>query len=50
VCAAIGVPLTFFSDGGVSLAIGVILVLAALAAAASFVVPQVALGGDGDGR
>jgi hypothetical protein len=50
VCAAVGVPLTFFSDRGVGLAIGVILLLAALAAAASFIVPQVAVGGDADGR
>jgi cytochrome d ubiquinol oxidase subunit II len=50
VCAAVGVPLTFLSDGGVGLAIGVVLLLAALAAAASFLVPHVALGGDADGR
>jgi cytochrome bd ubiquinol oxidase subunit II len=48
-CAALGVPLTFLSDGGVGLALGVVLLLAAVAAAASFVVPQVALGGDADG-
>jgi cytochrome d ubiquinol oxidase subunit II len=45
-CAAVGVPLTFFSDGGVGLALGVVLLLAAVAAAALFVVPQVALGED----
>jgi hypothetical protein len=50
VCAALGVPLTFLSDGGVGLALGVVLLLAAVAAGASFVVPQVALGGDADGR
>jgi len=50
VCATVGAPLTFFSDGGVGLVIGVILVLAALAAAASFLVPQVTLGGDAGAR
>jgi hypothetical protein len=34
----------------VGLALGVVLLLAAVAAGASFVVPQVALGGDADGR
>jgi cytochrome bd ubiquinol oxidase subunit II len=47
-CAALGVPLTFLSDGGVGLALGVVLLLAAVASAASFVVPQVVLGGDVD--
>jgi cytochrome d ubiquinol oxidase subunit II len=47
-CAALGVPLTFLSDGGVGLAVGVVLLLAAVASAASFVVPQVVLGGDVD--
>ncbi len=48
VCAGFGVPLTFLSDGGVGLAAGVVLLLTAVAAAASFVVPQVAVGGDTD--
>jgi cytochrome bd ubiquinol oxidase subunit II len=43
VCAAIGVPLTFASDGGAGLVAGVILVLAAVAAGAAYLVPQVAL-------
>jgi cytochrome bd ubiquinol oxidase subunit II len=47
-CAAVGVPLTFLSDGGVGLAVGVVLLLAAVASAASFVVPQVVLRGDVD--
>ena len=47
---ALGVPLTFLSDGGAALALGVVLLLAAVAAAAVFVVPQVALDGDADGR
>jgi cytochrome d ubiquinol oxidase subunit II len=47
-CATLGVPLTFLSDGGVGLAVGVVLLLAAVASAASFVVPQVVLGGDVD--
>jgi cytochrome bd ubiquinol oxidase subunit II len=47
-CAALGVPLTFLSDGGVGLALGVVLLLAAVASAAAFVVPQVVLGGDVD--
>jgi cytochrome d ubiquinol oxidase subunit II len=41
-CALLGVPLTFVFDGGVGLALGVVLLLAAVAAAALFVVPQVA--------
>lgn len=44
VCAALGVPLTLLSDGGTGLVLGVVLLLAAVAAAAVFVVPQVALG------
>ena len=47
VCAALGVPLTFFSDAGAPLALGVVLLLAATAAA--FVVPKVALGDERDG-
>jgi cytochrome bd ubiquinol oxidase subunit II len=47
-CALLGVPLTFVSDGGVGLALGVVLLLAAVAAGALFVVPGVALGGDAD--
>jgi len=39
--AVLGVPLTFFSDGGFFLAVGVILVLAALVAAAAFFLPEV---------
>jgi cytochrome d ubiquinol oxidase subunit II len=46
-CGAVGVPLTFLSDGGAGLAIGVALLLLALTAAAFFLVPQVALA-DGD--
>jgi len=44
VCAALGVPLTLLSDAGVGLALGVVLLLGAVAAAAFFVVPQVTLG------
>ncbi len=44
VCAALGVPLTLLSDGGAGLVLGVVLLLAAVAAAAVFVAPQVALG------
>jgi cytochrome d ubiquinol oxidase subunit II len=43
ICAAIGVPLTFFSDTGAALALGVVLLLAAVAAAIVFLVPQVTL-------
>jgi hypothetical protein len=43
VCAALGVPLTFLSDGGAPLALGVVLLLAAIASAAAYVVPRVAL-------
>ena len=43
VCAALGVPLTFLSDGGATLALGVVLLLAAIASAAAYVVPSVAL-------
>ena len=49
VCAALGVPLTVLSAGGLPLALGVVLLLGAVAAAALFVVPRVALaetGGD----
>jgi cytochrome bd ubiquinol oxidase subunit II len=49
-CAVLGAPLTFVSDGGAGLALGVVLLLAAVAAAASFVVPQVALAEDADDR
>jgi cytochrome d ubiquinol oxidase subunit II len=41
VCAALGVPLTFLSDAGVVLALGVVLLLVAVAAAAVFAVPRV---------
>jgi len=44
VCATLGVPLMFFSDGGLTLAAGVALLLLAVAAAAAFLVPQVARG------
>jgi hypothetical protein len=44
------VPLTFLSDGGAGLAVGVVLLLAAVAAGAVFVVPQVVLDEDADGR
>ena len=49
-CAVLGVPLTFFFDGGAGLAAGVVLLLAAVAAGAVFVVPQVVLDEDADGR
>jgi cytochrome bd ubiquinol oxidase subunit II len=48
VCAGLGAPLTFFSDGGAPLVLGVVLLLAAIATAAAFVVPSVALGDRGD--
>jgi cytochrome d ubiquinol oxidase subunit II len=44
VCAVVGVPLTFLSDAGPGLALGVALMLVAVAAAIAFVVPQVTLG------
>ena len=43
VCATLGAPLTFVSDAGLGLALGVVLLLVAVAAAAAFIVPQVAL-------
>jgi cytochrome bd ubiquinol oxidase subunit II len=43
VCAVVGVPLTLVSDDGVPLALGIVLLLAAIAAAAVFVVPKVTL-------
>jgi cytochrome bd ubiquinol oxidase subunit II len=43
VCAAGGVPLTFLSDAGATLALGVVLLLVAVAAAIAFLVPQVTL-------
>jgi cytochrome bd ubiquinol oxidase subunit II len=43
ICAAIGAPLLFLSDAGAPLALGVVLLLVAVAAAIVFVVPQVAL-------
>jgi cytochrome d ubiquinol oxidase subunit II len=49
VCAAIGVPLTAASDAGAGLVLGVVLLLAAVAAGAVFVVPQVALSETKDG-
>jgi cytochrome d ubiquinol oxidase subunit II len=42
VLAIVGAPLMFLSDGGLGLALGVILVLAALIAAAAFFLPAVA--------
>ena len=48
VCATLGVPLMFFSDAGVGLALGVVLLMLAVAAAAVFLVPQVALGDSDD--
>jgi len=41
VCGALGAPLTFLSDGGATLALGIALLLVAIAAAIAFVVPQV---------
>ena len=43
VCATLGVPLTFFSDAGIGLTLGVALLLLAVAAGAIYAVPQVAL-------
>jgi cytochrome d ubiquinol oxidase subunit II len=43
-CAAVGVPLTFLSESGAPLAVGVALLLAAVAAAVGFAVPRLALG------
>jgi cytochrome d ubiquinol oxidase subunit II len=40
--AVLGVPMTFLSDGGLVLGLGVILVLGALVAAAAFFLPSVA--------
>jgi cytochrome d ubiquinol oxidase subunit II len=48
ICAALGVPLILIFDAGAPLALGVVLLLAAIAAAAAFVVPKVALGDKGD--
>ena len=50
VCAAIGVPLTLGSDAGAALGLGVVLLLAAVGAAAVYVVPKVTLGDNGDGN
>jgi cytochrome d ubiquinol oxidase subunit II len=44
VCAALGVPLTVLFDGGAPLAVGVVLLLAAVTSAVAFVVPRLALG------
>ena len=49
VCAALGVPLTFLSDAGVTLALGVVLLLVAVAAAIGFLVPRVTLADPDDG-
>jgi cytochrome d ubiquinol oxidase subunit II len=43
VCAAVGLPMTLVFDGGVPLTLGVVLLLAAVAAAAASTVPRVAL-------
>jgi hypothetical protein len=43
VCAALGVPLMLVFDGGAPLVAGVVLLLAAVAAAAVFLVPRVAV-------
>jgi cytochrome d ubiquinol oxidase subunit II len=40
-CAALGAPLMFFSDGGATLALGVVLLLAGLAAASAVLVARV---------
>jgi cytochrome bd ubiquinol oxidase subunit II len=48
VCAALGVPLTLLFDSGVPLALGIVLMLAAIAAGAAFVVPKIALDGKGE--
>jgi cytochrome bd ubiquinol oxidase subunit II len=48
VCAALGVPLTLLSSAGAGLALGIVLLLAAVAAAAGFVVPEVAAEGRDD--
>jgi cytochrome d ubiquinol oxidase subunit II len=50
VCAGVGVPLTVVSEGGILRIAGVVLMLAGTAAAAAFVVPQVAVGGADDER
>jgi cytochrome bd ubiquinol oxidase subunit II len=47
-CAALGLPLTLIFDGGAPLALGVVLLLTAIAAAAAYVVPKVALEDQGD--
>jgi hypothetical protein len=43
VCAALGAPLLFFSHGGATLTLGVVLLLAAIAAGSAFAVAQVTL-------
>lgn len=43
VCAALGVPLMLVFDGGAPLVAGVVPLLAAVAAAAVFLVPRVAV-------
>ena len=48
VCAALAVPLMLAFDGGVGLAVGVVLLLAAVGAAAAFVVPRVVLADEAD--
>jgi cytochrome d ubiquinol oxidase subunit II len=50
VCAGLGVPLTVITEGGILRIVGVVLMLAGTAAAAAFVVPQVALSGGDDGH
>ena len=46
-CTALGAPLLFFSEGGATLALGVVLLLAGLAAAASYLVAQATLADPG---
>ena len=49
VCAVLGVPLTFFSDAGATLALGVVLLLAAVAAGIAFLVPRATVSNMEDG-
>ena len=47
VCAGLGAPLMFFSTGGAPLVLGVVLLLAGLAAAGAYLVAEVTGPGDG---
>jgi hypothetical protein len=49
ILAALGLPLTLVFDGGLPLALGVVTLLAAVAAAAAYVVPRVALADEDEG-